>query len=231
MYQVLLIDDDTDILQLNKKFLEQDGYCILTASSSENALNIFSHNQPDCIILDIMMPGIDGYTLCEKFRKITDVPILFLSGKVTEDDKVHGFLCGADDYVTKPYSLKELSVRIQSHINRYHSSHKQDISHSRLHYPPLLIDLIQHKAYYNKAEIPLSNREFQLLHLLVTKINTPVSFKEIGLEMWGVYTEVDRRSIMVTASRLRKKIDSYPDLQNTIQTVWSKGYCFRYLKK
>lgn len=230
MHRILLIDDDMDILQLNQKFLEQDGYQIQTACSSQSALKVFTTFQPDCIVLDIMMPDTDGFILCKHFRAITDIPIIFLSGKGSEEDKVDGFLCGADDYVTKPYSLKELSVRIQSHIKRYCNT-KINNFNSTLDYPPLLLDLLQHKAYHNDSEILLSNREYELLYVLVSNVNTPITFQEIGCKIWGVYSDADRRSIMVIASRLRKKLDNYPQLQNTIETIWSKGYCFRYKKQ
>ena len=134
-------------------------------------------------------------------------------------------MLGADDYVVKPYSLRELSARIQVQIRR----HNESASNSKtiLSYPPLKLDLAKHKAFYNDQEILLSNREYELLYLLVSNPNQVMTFEDIGNSIFECYTESDRRTIMVTASRLRKKFESYVGLSDIIETVWSKGYLFR----
>ena len=149
---------------------------------------------------------VNGFDACREFRKIVDVPILFLTGRTQENDKINGLMLGGDDYIVKPYSLRELSARILVNIRRHQSTVS---SSNQILFPPLRIDLTQHKAYYQEEEILLSNREFELLYLLAKTPNQTNTFQIIGEAMWGRYSDEDRRAIMVNASRLRKKLESY----------------------
>lgn len=223
MSELLLIDDDTEVLLINQKYFIHEGYGVKIAKDAANALEILKQYHPDCIILDIMMPGMNGLEACKKIKQITNAPIIFLSGKDSEEVKISGLLSGAEDYIVKPYSLRELSARIQVQIRR-----KQDIrtNQMQISYPPLRLDLAAHKAYCNQEEIPLANREFELLLFLASRKGEVTTFEQIGLKLWNTYSETDRRTIMVVASRLRKKLDSYNGLSNLIETVWSKGYKF-----
>lgn len=224
---ILMIDDDKELLDVNAKFLKNEGYKVITATDAITGLSLISCYNPSCILLDIMLPKLNGFDACKIIRKKTTAPIIFLTGKVGEEDKVKGLFSGADDYVTKPYSLRELSARIHVNIKR----HQKSLAPSYLlAFPPLSINLVEHKAFYDNDEIILSNREFELLLLLTSKANQTITFEEIGLKMWGTYSDNDRKTIMVTASRLRKKLESYVGLQDKIQTVWSKGYQFIYNK-
>lgn len=225
MHRVLLVDDDTEVLELNAKFLKNNGYQVSIASNAMLAMQLLNKVKPNCIVLDVMMPQINGFVACKEFRKRTDVPIIFLTGRSGEEDKINGLLIGGDDYMVKPYSLKELSARILVNIRRYEATSK---TAAKLSYPPLTIHLTEHKAHYNEEEIPLSNREFELLYYLAQHPNQTITFQQIGEKVWGMYREEDRRSIMVNASRLRKKLDGYVGLENLIETVWSQGYKFVY---
>lgn len=229
MSKLLLIDDDIEVLSINKKFFTKEKYEVKVADSAEKGLKILSSFQADCILLDIMMPGMDGFEACKRIRKITQAPIIILSGRTTEDDKINGLLLGADDYMIKPYSLRELSARIQVQIRRHNAT--EAASATTINYPPLKLDLAMHKAFYDDEEILLSNREYELLYLLASKPNQAITFEEIGQSVFGSYVESDRRTIMVTASRLRKKLENYTGLSNFIETVWSKGYLFRVKEK
>jgi len=223
MSRVLLIDDDTEVLAVNQKYFMKEGYEVKTATSAASGIEVLKAFQADCIVLDVMMPGIDGFKAYEKIKTLTMAPVIFLTGRASEDDKINGLLLGANDYIIKPYSLRELSARIQVQIRRSQGSISDA---NKISYPPLLLDLAIHKAFYNEEEIPLSNREYELLYLLVFRPNETVTYKDIGSSMWGLYSETDRRTIMVTASRLRKKFDNYVGLSEFIETVWSKGYKF-----
>ena len=223
MSELLLVDDDTEVLLINQKYFLHEGYSVLTARDAVSALKILEQHHPDCIILDIMMPGIDGFTACAQIKKLTDAPIIFLSGKNSEDDKIHGLLQGAEDYIVKPYSLRELSARIQVQLRRHRDIHADQM---QISYPPLLLNLVEHKAYCNQEEILLSNREYELLQFLASRPGQVTTFEQIGMKLWNLYSEADRRTIMVVASRLRKKLDSYEGLSNLIETVWSQGYQF-----
>lgn len=228
MGKLLFVDDDREVLDLNKKYFEQLGHTIETASSAREAFDILSKFKPDCILLDVMMPEIDGFEAMPKIKKLSnDAPVIFLTGKISEDDKVNGLLLGADDYIEKPYGLKELDARIQVQIRR----HKPAKANSNiLDIAPLSLDIINHKAFFNDIEIPLSNREYELLFILAQNANNLVNFEDIGAKFFGTYTESDRRTVMVTASRMRKKIEDYTSLDNIIETVYSKGYILRTKK-
>lgn len=223
MANLLFIDDDTDISTINAKYFTKLGHTVKTAPDTGSGIKLIKSFSPDCIILDVMMPNQNGFEACKLIKNICMAPIIFLSGCSSEEYKVNGLMLGADDYIVKPYSFKELSARIQVQLRR----HMTTASHSSLLcYPPLSLDFILHKAYYNKEEIHLSNREYELLYLLMSHPNELVTFEEIGNSMWEYYSDIDRRTIMVTASRLRKKVSDYSGLENVIETVWSKGYKF-----
>ena len=223
MSLLMLIDDDRDVLELNKSYFEKEGYKVLIFESVAPALESLKSSHPDCILLDIMMPDVDGLTALPQIRKLSKAPIIFLTGKDSDDDKVTGLLSGADDYLVKPYSLKELSARIIVQLRKGSSS----ASSNTISYPPLKLDLPNHKVYYNQTEeIQLSNREYELLYYLVSNPNKIITFEEIGRKIWNVYQESDRRSIMVMASRLRKKLENYKGLDNCIETNYGKGYKF-----
>lgn len=223
MSKLLLIDDDTEVLAVNTKYFFKEGYDVKVATNAATGLKVLEDYQADCIILDVMMPGMDGLMACKKIKKLTKTPVIFLTGRSSEDDKINGLLLGADDYMIKPYSLRELSARIQVQIRRSLGS----ISNATtISYPPLLLNLAKHKAFYNNEEILLSNREYELLYLLVSKPNDTITFEDIGSSMWGTYSDTDRRTIMVIASRLRKKLEEYVGLSELVETVWSKGYKF-----
>lgn len=183
-------------------------------------------NTFSCIILDVMMPEINGFSACKKFRTISNAPIIFLSGRADEEDRIKGLTIGADDYITKPYSLRELAIRIEIHIRRYEANNQTKQELSVWEFPPLTIDIIKRKVYWNDEPISLSNKEFDILKTLAEKPGETFRFDEIGNAVWGDYLESDRRSIMVNMSRLRKKLQNYEGLENIIESVWSQGYRF-----
>lgn len=241
MSKLLLIDDDKEVLKINSKYFRQLQYEVEYATNAKSALKKLESFTPDCIIMDVMMPGMDGFKACTKIKETCNAPIIFLTGRDSEDDKIHGLLLGADDYMVKPYSLRELEVRIQVLIRRYQSVGSSAASLSGgLDFSLLHIDKERHKAYYKKRssdeavskettsweEIQLTNKEYDMLALLASSPGKVFTFEEIGNDVWGGYIESDRKTIMVTASRLRKKLALYQGLSKYIETVWSQGYQF-----
>ena len=222
--RLLFIDDDTGVLDINRKYFEEEGFDVQISGSPEKGMDIAAGFNPDLIVLDVMMPGIDGFDMCKKLRQVTNVPILFLSGKVREEDKIKGFECGADDYLEKPCSLPELKARIMANIRRRQA---YDAGNSDVKvFGSLSVNVIEHKVMWQDTEINLSKREYQLLSLFTGSNGKTLTFGDIGKEMLGVYTEDDRRIIMVQVSRLRKKLEAYTGGMELIETVWSKGYRF-----
>ena len=228
MYKIMLIDDDKKTLQINKKYLESDHFQVFTYDNPLKAIKELSCIIPDCIVLDVMMPALDGFAACKKMRTITKAPIIFLTGRTSEEDKIKGLVLGGDDYLIKPYSLRELSVRIKVNIRRTIAYSKPD---NMLSFPPLSINTITHEVMCNDEEIKLSNREYELLAILIDKPNELITFEEISNSLWGGYSSSDRQSIMVNMSRLRKKFSMYDGLENYIETVWSKGYIFKFRQR
>lgn len=225
MADLLLIDDDSDVLEINSKYMKGEGFTVYTANDPQKGIALARKTNPDCIVLDIMMPGMDGYQVCKTIRTFSSAPIVFLTGKDSEDDKINGILTGADDYIVKPYSLRELTVRIYALLRRSQMQ-KETPDTNLLTFQDLSIDQLAHKAFYKGEDLGLANREYEVLLYLATHPNRDVTFEELGTALFGVYSEADRRSVMVNVSRLRKKMNLDFALENMIETVWSKGYRF-----
>ena len=224
MARILLVDDDREVLHLCSEYLKGKEYQVETALSAQEALQKLPKVMPHCIVLDVMMPGMDGFEAMTRIRKITQVPVLFLTGRTDEADRIQGLMAGAVDYILKPCSLEELSLRIQIHISRYRGVTGQT---GILEYPPLRIELLNHRVFCRQEEILLSNKEYELLICLAKHNREVMTFEKIGEEILGGYIDADRRNIMMNASRLRKKMEGFVGLENMIETVWGKGYCFK----
>ncbi len=223
---LLLIDDDDAVLEMNGKYLASQGFKVFTSSNPMTGLNMVKTKKPDLIVLDIMMPGMNGYELCSKIRQFSNVPIIFLTGNASEDDKINGFVTGGDDYLIKPFSLKELKVRIDALLRRVGLFSAPKVDNNILYFGDLKINIALHKAFYLDTDLQLTNRDYDILMYFCNHPNKVITFEELGNALLGVYTELDRRTIMVNVSRLRKKLDIDYALSNMIETVWSKGYKF-----
>ena len=226
MAKILLIDDDVEVLQINKSYLTQEGFTVRTANDPKEALVLARKFQPDCIVSDVMMPGMDGFTLCQELRSFTNVPIIFLTGLADETSKITGLTSGAEDYMIKPYSLRELKARIDLLLRRFAPVKTPAAPSSELVLNHLKINRLTHKACYKDKDLQLANREYEVLLFLATNPNREITFEELGTALFGSYSEADRRSVMVNVSRLRKKLEEDLTLANMLETVWSKGYRF-----
>lgn len=222
--RVLLVDDDREVLLLNGEYLKRKGLEVFLAENASSAMEQLKKNTVDCIVLDVMMPGMNGFEAFEGIRSLSQAPILFLTGRTEEAERIRGLTLGADDYIIKPCSLEELALRIRINIRR---SARTPEKESVLEFPPLRLELLQHKAFHLSEEILLSNREYELLALFARNPGRELSFMEIGQQLYNGYMEADRKNIMMTASRLRKKLEGYVGMENIIETVWGKGYRFR----
>ncbi len=223
---LLLIDDDAAVLEMNKKYLVSQDFKVYTASNPLLGLNIAKTKHPDLIVLDVMMPGMDGYELCGRIRQFSAVPIIFLTGKVSEDDKIKGLVTGGDDYIIKPFSLKELKARIDAQLRRAGMLTAPKTDQNILVFGDLRIDMALHKAFYMDKDLELTNRDYDILMYFCSHPNQTITFEALGKVLFGTYSELDRRTIMVNVSRLRKKMNIDYALYNMVETVWSKGYKF-----
>lgn len=224
MSRILLIDDDMEVLKMNQRYLVSEGLEVTVCNSPDKGISLVRELHPDCIVLDVMMPDKNGFEVCKEIRTFSQVPIIFLTGKDGEENKLTGFTLGAEDYIVKPYSLRELKARIDVVLRRYGNTSSPVAS--SLTFGNLHIDKLAHKAYFNGEDLALANREYEVLLFLAEHPNREVTFEELGIALFGIYQDIDRRSVIVNVSRLRKKFEGKYELENMIETVWSKGYCF-----
>ena len=221
MNRIVLVDDDREMLEITSSSFRSKGYYVTSFEQGAPAVAFLKENHADCVILDVMMPGLSGFEACEKIRRISNVPILFLTGRVSEEDTVKGLFLGADDYIEKPYRFRELEARVHAAIRR-----TQAASPGKLSYPPLEIDITGHRVLCDGEDMQLTRREYDIFFYLATAGKEIITYEDIGRRVWGVYREQDRRSVMVLVSRLRKKLGVNPVAARMIVTVWSAGYRF-----
>lgn len=227
--RVLIVDDDPDILRILELYLEKEGFEIISSTDGNDAISQIDRFNPDIIILDIMMPGLDGYETCQGIREKTDAPILFLSAKEDDFDKILGLRIGGDDYITKPFSPGVLVARIKAHLrrNRLSSNKKDSITErSFIQFPGLSIDLESCIVRVNGEPISLPAKEYQLLCLLSRNIEKVFSVEQLFQLIWGENSLGDNRTVMVHISNLRKKIEPDPTKPMYILTVRGIGYKF-----
>ena len=220
--RILVVDDEKEIRDLIEIYLKNDGYEVIKASCGAEALEIVGKEDIDLLVLDIMMPGIDGMELCRLIRKNSNIPILMLSAKSENMDKIQGILTGADDYMVKPFDPLELTVRIKSLLRRaYYFNLDIDRDNNLITIENLVIDKKKHKVTIEGEEVLLTAREFDILYLLASNRGQVFSSEEIFEKVWKEKYYQSNNTIMVHMSRLREKIKKG---NNVIHTVWGVGY-------
>lgn len=233
--KILIADDESSIRTILEKRLSFLGYSVSTASDGEEALEVFKNIKPDVLILDIMMPKIDGYGVCQEIRKDSDVPIIMLTALGDISDRITGFELGADDYVIKPFSPKELEARIKSVLRRNykHINFLVSTSMSYIEVGFLKIDLNKKQVYKKNEKIRLTGMEFNLLELLISQSGKPFSRSAILQDVWGYTSKrhVDTRVVDVHISRLRSKLEDDPSNPDLIITARGVGYLFQKIIK
>lgn len=223
--KVLIVDDEPTIVEFVRINLEKAGFQVLSAGDGETALELAASEQPDVIVLDIMLPGKDGFEVCRELRRTTAVPIIMLTARDDDIDKILGLELGADDYLTKPFNPRELVARIKAILRRVDRSHKNNskvITRGRIQ-----LDLDRHQVLAGGKLVDLTPKEFELLELLM-KSPGRVFSREILLErLWGYDFFGDSKTIDVHIRRLREKVEEDPSSPTHILTVWGIGYKFR----
>jgi DNA-binding response OmpR family regulator len=225
MAKVLVADDDPNIRLLLQKQLELEGYKVITAAGGESAIALARRERPDLVLLDLMMPDIDGLEVCRTLRQEMVIPIIMLTAKGTDTDKVVGLTIGADEYITKPFSLIELTARVKANLRRVDRLKRSMVeSPNRIAIDNLVIDTEQHVVLYNDEPIDLPHKEYSLLHLLVTNLSKAISRDSILYRVWGDDFFGDDRVVDVHICRLREKLDRLDGCPIEIQTVRGVGY-------
>lgn len=230
--KVLVVDDEASIRRILDTRLSMIGYIVITASDGEEALSLFKKEDPNLVILDVMMPKLDGYGVCQEIRKNSDVPIIMLTALGDVADRITGLELGADDYVIKPFSPKELEARIRSVLRRTEKVQLSTTTNNNsgvVQFNFLKIDFNRRQVYKSDERIRLTGMEFSLLELLVSKSGQAFSRAEILQEVWGYTPErhVDTRVVDVHISRLRAKLEMDPSNPDLILTARGTGYLFQ----
>ncbi|MEK5097381.1 response regulator transcription factor [Bacillus sp. FSL W8-0848] len=227
--RVLIADDEKEIRDLLKTYLEREWYEVDAAADGEEALRLFEQNHYHLIVLDLMMPKIDGMEVCRRIRSHTNVPILMLTAKDLEGDKILGLSMGADDYITKPFSINEVLARIKALLRRFlilGSSESRTDEKSLMAFKGLTIDLKTYSVTAGGREIVLTAKEFELLKFFASNPGQVFTKTQLFRNVWGDQYIEDDNTVMVHIRKLRKKIEADPSNPQFIQTVWGIGYKF-----
>ena len=223
--KILIVDDDKDIMDLMEEVLKQDGFhMIRRAYTGLEALEVCHSFRPDAVVLDIMLPDIDGLEVCRKIREFSYCSILFLSSRNDDVDKILGLSCGGDDYITKPFSPREVVFRIKAQLRRQQYQNTAPAAAQLLCAGPLSVDTEGGRAYKDGQEIALTGREFLLLSYLIENADRIISKERIYEQVWGEYSIICDNTIMVHIRHLREKIEDDPSSPKQLVTVKGLGY-------
>ncbi|HHT97673.1 MAG TPA: response regulator transcription factor [Clostridiales bacterium] len=229
--KILIVDDDMNIAELISLYLTKECYDTCMVHDGEAAINSFASYKPDLVLLDLMLPGIDGYEVCREIRKTSTVPIIMLSAKGEVFDKVLGLELGADDYVIKPFDSKELVARVRAVLRRFTPTQKQEEASAPataegeiVSYPDLIVNLTNYTVQYNGLNIEMPPKELELLYFLAAHPNQVFTREQLLDHIWGYEYFGDTRTVDVHIKRLREKIKDHNDWK--LGTVWGIGYKF-----
>ncbi|PGZ92272.1 response regulator transcription factor [Bacillus sp. AFS029533] len=226
---ILLVDDEKEIRELISIYLKKEGFYIIEASNAIEALTKVKNSNPHLIVLDVFLPDLDGIELCRQLRNLTSSPILFLSCKDSEIDKVTGLSVGADDYIGKPFSIHELIARIKAHLRRnlylYGNDHVQK-EDKELRSKSVSLNIQKHECYFEDKLVSLTSKEFQLLSFFMSHPQQVFSSVHLLEKVWGYESFADLKTVMVHIGKIRKKLGGESKNPPIIQTIRGVGYKF-----
>ena len=225
--KILIVDDDNNIAELISLYLTKECYDTKIVNDGEQALIAFEHYKPNMLLLDLMLPGIDGYQVCREIRAKSDVPIIMLSAKGEVFDKVLGLELGADDYILKPFDSKELVARVKAVLRRFQPAKPEayaSVNIKCVEYPGLIVNLSNYSVTYDGQQIDMPPKELELLYFLASSPNQVFTRAQLLDNIWGYEYVGDTRTVDVHVKRLREKIKDKPTWR--IATVWGIGYKF-----
>ncbi len=228
MKKILIAEDDEDIAELESDYLKLGGYDTTIAADGKRGLELALSGQFDCVILDIMLPGMDGISICKQIREKVRVPVIMVTAKTSDIEKVRGYGTGADDYVEKPFSPSVLVARVKAHIENYERllSPKEKTQDNRLICGDLIADLPSRRVFKNGKEIPLKNKEFELLAFLMKNKGIVFDRERLYENVWGMDALGDNATVAVHVNRLREKLENDPENPEHLLTVRGAGYRF-----
>jgi DNA-binding response OmpR family regulator len=226
MKRILIIEDEQSIAELERDYLEVNGFESEIASTGEQGLELAILKPFDLILLDLMLPGIDGFELCRKIREKKDIPILMVTARKEDIDKIRGFDRGADDYIEKPFNPMELVARVKAHISRYDRLVNRDRQDKNLHIKGLELDQESRRVYVHGEEKVFTAKEFDLLAFLAENPNRVFSKDHLFERIWGFDSMGDISTVTVHIRKIREKIEQDPSNPVFIETIWGVGYRF-----
>ena len=221
--RIMVVDDDPNIRELVRLYLEKEGFEIVTAERGDEAVKLFRASPPNLMLLDVMLPGMDGWQVCREVRKISNIPIIMLTAKDETFDKVLGLELGADDYIVKPFDMKELVARIKAVIRRFQVAEAPE---KELVFPGLTINISQYTVTYMGKALDMPPREIELLYFLASHPGMVFTREQLLEQVWGYDYFGDSRTVDVHVKRLREKLSGGEELGWQIKTVWGVGYKF-----
>jgi DNA-binding response OmpR family regulator len=224
--KILVVDDEPKILKVVEHSLRREGHEICTAADGEAAVQTVERIKPDLVVLDLMLPKMDGFEVCRKIKSRRDVPIIILSARGDEVDKIMGFTLGVDDYQTKPFSPAELALRVKAVLRRSNSAGEETQSKDALSFPGLEVNRKSREVKTHGSAVELTAKEFELLWLLASHPNQVFSRSQLLEQIWDISFFGDENTVTVHVRRLREKIEKDPGEPGFIKTVWGVGYKF-----
>ncbi|MFC5649485.1 response regulator transcription factor [Paenibacillus solisilvae] len=228
MKRILIIEDEQVIVEVEKDYLEAGGFEVEIATSGDIGLRKAVEEEYDLIILDLMLPKTDGFEICKQVRQVKNIPILMVSARKEDIDKIRGLGLGADDYITKPFSVGELVARVKAHLARYDrlitDNRKRHLDEIRIR--GISVDKLSRKVFVNETEVLLTSKEYDLLLFLTLHPNRVFSKDELFEKIWGLDSNGDTTTVTVYISKLREKIEADPSNPQYIETIWGVGYRF-----
>ncbi len=223
--KILVVDDEALLLKGIRVNLQNEGYEVITGSNGEEAVKLASDPDVSLVILDVMMPVMDGLEACMRIREFSDVPIIMLTAKTDDMDKLMGFEHGADDYITKPFNILELKARVRALLRRY--MRKEEDKGSRIEYGSIAVDSVERNAYKDGVVVDLTAKEFDVIELLMKYPNRVYSREALLDTIWRYEYRSDIRTVDVHIRRLREKLEQNPANPEYIMTKWGVGYYFK----
>ena len=225
MTNILVVDDEKEIADLIEIYLKNENYQVYKYYNSKNILKDLENINIDLAILDVMMPDIDGFSLCQKIREKYNFPIIFVTAKVEDIDKINGLSIGGDDYITKPFQPLELVARVKAQLRRYKKYNNREEDHNIIDFRGIVIKNETHECYFNNQKLSLTPIEFLILWVLCENRGKVVKNEELFMQVWkDKYFEKDNNTIMVHIRHLREKMNDHGKNPKYIKTVWGVGY-------
>lgn len=227
MKKILIIEDDSSIAAIERDYLEIEHFQVEIAGDGTKGLENALSGGFDLILLDLMLPGIDGFTVCRKLREKLDIPILMITARREDIDKIRGLGLGADDYIEKPFSPSVLVARVKAHLAQYYRLKQTGKPKAEIGIGAIRVNTDAHRVYVNDEEKELKNKEYELLLFLMINADIVFSRETLYEKIWGMDAMGDNATVAVHINRLREKIETDPANPRYIQTVWGAGYRFK----